>query len=389
MSAPSTNLRFAIRFILVLAVLAAAGLAGWQWLRPVAVVEPVVSGMAIDAKPGSVTVTEAYALELKTDLPGRLVKKDFNLDPGEKVKAGQVLAQLDSTDLQLAMDKDQIDYEATKELFKTDHSTELSLESLHADLDNFRMQNKQGAYPDNELAKREREAKIQEQHADLEKIDHTQILATFENSLKSEQHKLDQTTLRAPFDAVVSAVYKHPGDLVGQGESIATLITTENVVVGKISEEDFANVKVGQKASVIFVTYGNNIYDATVSKILPTTDPETQRHIIHIHIDDIAPEKLVPGINGEVSVVVGEHHAKAIVPRRALFSLNGDNVYVVKDGRVERRPVKKDYSWLTGVEIVEGLEPGERVIVDGLEDFHDGQRVRVREIPSDATSAVK
>jgi len=139
----------------------------------------------------------------------------------------------------------------------------------------------------------------------------------------------------------------------------------------------------------MFLTYSNWVYNGTVVKILPTADPETQRHVIHIHVDDITPDKLVPGINGEVSVVVGEHHAKAIVPRRALFSLNGDNVYVVKDGRVERRPVKKDYSWLTGVEIVEGLEPGEHVIVDGLEEFHDGQRVRTREIPSDAIGAVK
>jgi len=389
MSAPSTNSRFALRLLVTLLVLGGLGVLAWRWLQPVAIVEPVVSGLALDAKPGSVTVTEAYALELKTDLPGRLVKKDFNLDPGEKVKAGQVLAQLDATDIQLAMDKDRIDYAATKERYKTDHSTELALESLHADLENFRRQQQQGSYPATEMAKREREAKIAELKADLEKIDHTQTLATFENSLKSEQHKLDQTTLRAPFDAVVSAVYKHPGDLIGQGDSIATLITTENVVVGKISEEDFANIRKGEKASVMFLTYSNWVYNGTVVKILPTADPETQRHVIHIHVDDITPDKLVPGINGEVSVVVGEHHAKAIVPRRALFSLNGDNVYVVKDGRVERRPVKKDYSWLTGVEIVEGLEPGEHVIVDGLEEFHDGQRVRTREIPSDAIGAVK
>jgi len=243
MSAPSTNSRFALRLLVTLLVLGGLGVLAWRWLQPVAIVEPVVSGLALDAKPGSVTVTEAYALELKTDLPGRLVKKDFNLDPGEKVKAGQVLAQLDATDIQLAMDKDRIDYAATKERYKTDHSTELALESLHADLENFRRQQQQGSYPATEMAKREREAKIAELKADLEKIDHTQTLATFENSLKSEQHKLDQTTLRAPFDAVVSAVYKHPGDLIGQGDSIATLITTENVVVGKISEEDFANIR--------------------------------------------------------------------------------------------------------------------------------------------------
>jgi len=366
----------------------AIGIAAFLALRPVATVEPVVSGQAIDAKPGSVTVMEEYSMELKTDLPGRLLKKNFNLYPGQDVVTDQILAQLDSTDLRLAMDKDQIDFAATKERFKTDHSTELSLESLHADLANFRRMNKLGTYPDNDLAKREREVKIQEQHGDLEKIDHQQTLATFENTLKGEQHKIDQMTIKAPFDAVVSAVYKHPGDLIGQGDSIATLITTHKVVVGKISEEDFAEIKKGEKASVIFISYGGWIYDATVSKILPTADPETQRHVIHLDVQ-IAPEKLVPGINGEVTVEVGRHAAKAIVPRRAIFSLNGDNVYLVKEGRVERRPVKKGFVWLKGIEIVDGLQAGDLVIVDSLEEFHDGQRVRVRELPSDALSSVK
>ena len=80
-------------------------------------------------------------------------------------------------------------------------------------------------------------------------------------------------------------------------------------------------------------------------KILPTADPETQRHLVDLNITDIEPEKLIPGITGEVTIVVGTRQAKAIIPRRALFN---ESVYVVKDGRVELRKVKKGYVWLTG-----------------------------------------
>ena len=75
------------------------------------------------------------------------------------MKDGEVLAQLDATDLKLEMAKDQIDFEATKDRFKTDHSSELALESLHADFANFERMNEPGIYPDTELAKREREPK--------------------------------------------------------------------------------------------------------------------------------------------------------------------------------------------------------------------------------------
>jgi multidrug efflux pump subunit AcrA (membrane-fusion protein) len=64
-------------------------------------------------------------------------------------------------------------------------------------------------------------------------------------------------------------------------------------------------------------------------------------------------------------------------------------VYVVKDGKVELRPVKKGYVWVTGVEILSGLEPGEEVIVEDLDSFRDGDSVNVQELPSDAISKRK
>jgi hypothetical protein len=61
----------------------------------------------------------------------------------------------------------------------------------------------------------------------------------------------------------------------------------------------------------------------------------------------------------------------------------------VKDGRVELRPVKKGFVWLKGVEILEGLEPGEDVIVEDLESFHPGESVKTEELPSDAIEKKK
>jgi len=193
-------------------------------------------------------------------------------------------------------------------------------------------------------------------------------------------------TIKSPIDGIVSVVYAHPGDLIDSGSPIMSVITTKRLVEAKISEEDFANIKVGQPATVIFIPYGQFIYHATVSKILPTADPETQRHLVDLNVTDIEPEKLIPGITGEVAITVGSRQAKAIVPRRALLN---DNVYVVKDGRVELRQVTKGYVWLTGAEILSGLEPGDQVIVEDLESFRAGDRVRTVELPADAFSKKK
>ena len=106
-------------------------------------------------------------------------------------------------------------------------------------------------------------------------------------------------------------------------------------------------------------------------KVLSSADPETQRYPVHLEVQ-IDPAKLVPGITGEVSIILDERPSKTIVPRRALF---GDKLFVVKNGRVELRTVKAGYVSMTAVEILQGVETGELVIVDKLDQFADGNRV--------------
>ena len=371
--------------LIILAVLVGGGWYGYRALRPVAVVEPAVSGAAINAKPGSVTVTEDYPQDVKAELPGRIEEKDFNLSPGKIVKRGEVLLRLDTTDLQLAMEKDQIAYDALKATFEADHSGDIALKSAKIDLANAERTHKLGNMSDQAFDTAQRAMELVLQAQEMTKIDHKQRLATYENTIATEKHQIEKMTLTSSFDAQVKEVYAHPGELISGGTPIARLITLHKNVVGKISDEDFADIAIGQSAVVTFIPYGNYIFNGKISQILPTTDPDTQRHLIHLEVE-IPTEKLVPGINGELSVTVSQHTAPAIVPRRAVFALDGDNVYVVKDGVVELRKVKKGYVWAKGIEILEGLQTGEQVIVESLQDFHAGDHVTVALHPSDVVT---
>ncbi|MCC5022881.1 MAG: HlyD family secretion protein [Candidatus Synoicihabitans palmerolidicus] len=57
-------------------------------------------------------------------------------------------------------------------------------------------------------------------------------------------------------------------------------------------------MRLGQKASVRLLGYANRQYNATVSKVLPSADAETQRYIVHLEVD-IELERVVPGLTGE------------------------------------------------------------------------------------------
>jgi multidrug efflux pump subunit AcrA (membrane-fusion protein) len=132
-------------------------------------------------------------------------------------------------------------------------------------------------------------------------------------------------------------------------------------------------IKVGQRATVRFLTYGKDQYNARVAKVLPSADSATQRYTVYLEVFLPEGRTLVPGLTGEVSIVIAERDNAVIIPRRALV---GDYVYVVDGSRVVLRKIEKGYESLNQVEIISGLKAGELVIVDQQDRFRRGDRVR-------------
>src|SRR4051812_35013477 len=95
----SSGLGLKIGFTII--VVAAAVLLFVFQGRPTARVAVVTKGKAVNAVPGSVTVRAEYEQPLVSEVPGRVIEQDFNLDPGRKVRKGEVLARIDPTDLEL------------------------------------------------------------------------------------------------------------------------------------------------------------------------------------------------------------------------------------------------------------------------------------------------
>jgi len=170
-------------------------------------------------------------------------------------------------------------------------------------------------------------------------------------------------------------VFARVGDLIGGNTPIATLMANTRTVEAKLSEEHFAAVQIGQKATVRFLTHGAEQYNATVSKILPAADPVTQRYTVVLEVKVPENRPLAPGLTGEVSITIAERPDAVIIPRRALM---GDYVYVCADGVLTLRRVQKGYGALNEIEIVEGLKVGEQVVVEEQDRFRAGDRVRTK-----------
>jgi RND family efflux transporter MFP subunit len=360
-------------------VLVGLGLAGagayfaLDYFRPVALVEPVIANLAIKAVPGSVSVRAESPVELKSESAGKVIKS--NLEFGKLVKKDDALVELDPRDVDLQIGKNEIAFKLVKQGVESDEKkTKLDDENAREAFQEIERRHQSGLMSEAEFIQSQRA----QERAKLTRQDVKDAQQSrnddFENTLKILKLSKERMTIRAPFDGQIADFYVWPGQLIGNGTVVAKLISLSRTVEAKISEVDSAGVKVGQKATVTFLPYANWQFDAKVTKILPTSDPETQRRVMHLDVT-IEPEKLRPGINGEIMITIDSHPTKTLVPRRAL---SGGTLWVVKDGRVQQRKVEIGFDSLNAVEILKGVEHGELVIVDQLDQFHDGDRVKVQ-----------
>lgn len=360
---------FKFKLLGVVVLIAVATWLGLQMMRPEAKVVVAKRERAINAVPGSITVLAERALQVKSDVGGRVL--DSKLDLSAKVKAGGILIELDKTDVNLQIEQLEHDRDATQRRIKIGSATQYELQNARDLLDTYERQHKQGTITAVDLEKQNRLVKQIEQKLELETVGNEQALARIETDLKVVQRKRDLMTVRSPVDGVVSAIFINPGDLITTGDVVATIIADSRVVEAKISEENFSGLKIGQHATLRFLSYGPVQYPGRVEKILPAADPLTQRYMVHLSVE-MDPKLLVPGITGEVNIVVDARDKAVVIPRRALL---GRNVFVVKDGHVEIRTVEVGFTSLNSVEIVRGVEEGEQVIVEDLDRFRSGDRV--------------
>ena len=341
------------------------------WLRPVALVAPATRGKAVHAVPGTVEVKAEFALELKSEVGGRVSASE--LDIGKKVFKGDVLVQIDTGDLDLEIERIKNEIVAARR--KVELGSTLRQEVLNAkdNLDNFERQTKSGVYPAAELEKQRRLYLQLQNRMELDEVNNRLSLDNFQNSLRSKMRERSKMTITAPSNGVVTAVIARVGDLIGSNSPIAAIMAVGRTVEAKLSEENFAAVKLGQRASVRFLTYGADQYAAVISKILPSADSTTQRYTVFLDVALPEGRVLVPGLTGEVSIIIAERDGAIIIPRRALV---GEYVYVVEGSTLSLRKIQKGFESLNQVEILKGLTVDEQVVVEQQDRFREGDRVR-------------
>jgi RND family efflux transporter MFP subunit len=383
MAAKNEKGNAALKLLVALVIVVVAAWLVLGQFRSTAIVATVERGDAVDIVTGSVTVhAEGNVKELKSEAAGR-VEWCEALATGAVFKKGDELVRLDSSDLRRDIAQAETDFKTATDRNKIKMRDDPRLQVAQRTFDNATRSHDRHEISDVDFDTAKHAFEKTKTDVELDSFDIEQAKVTFENKQADSKRLLEKMTIRAPVDGIVRDSSVYPGAVISQGTTVATYYSRERFIEAKISEDSASKLAIGQRAKVRLLNLGSTEYDATVTKILPFADADTQRYTANLEIDPkvLAPEKLIPFGTGEVTITVAENKNSLLLPRRALFSgIDGYYVFVVKDGRVEKRKVKVGFVGLNKAEVKELLSAGETVIVSDLDQFRDGQRVRTESV---------
>lgn len=342
-------------------------------VKPTAVVVQVKRNDAVRSVTGTVKVLTKQSMQLRSAESGRVIES--KLEVGGIVREGELLAQLDTVDVEIELEKAKIDLDAAKQMMAIGSPSKGSLEAAKESLADIERMLELGSASPSQVAERRRNVQAIEDNIRREQVNRDQQISGLENYIRTLERRREKMRIVSPISGVVSEVYAFEGDLLGAGNAIALVISDERIVEVSISEENFTGIEEGQSVIAKFLGYGNREFFGIVSKVLPVADPNTQRYAVHVDLE-IEDDLLFPGLTGESSITIDKRENALVLPTAAL---RGSYAFVVEEGVVRVVEVQKGYQNMVSVEILSGLEEGTQVIVEDLDSFREGDHVKVIE----------
>jgi RND family efflux transporter MFP subunit len=393
---PDTTASRPLRPILWLAAAAAvfAALAWYFWPAPAPQVRTVVASesAARGAGSGAATVLNASGYvtarrqaTVSSKFTGRVM--EVMIEEGMEVEEGQVLARLDDSNLQPSLalaeaqrtsaqrgaaETEALLTEARLNLERTERLVQRQLAS-DAELDRARALAKS---LEAQLARKQAEIEVAERQVDI------------------YRQQIEDSIIRAPFAGIVVAKNAQPGEMIspvsaGGGftrTGIGTIVDMSSLEIEIDVNEAYINRVASDQAVVATLdAYPDWKIPCHVIAIIPTADRQRATVEVRVGFDELDP-RILPDMGVKVAFQEtadsGPDDSAPVglaLPAAALRREQGrDYVWVVKDGRAERRAVAAATGPGDSVTVTSGLAPGESVVIEGPPELADGMAVEER-----------
>jgi RND family efflux transporter MFP subunit len=324
----------------------------------------------------AVTQPDAKVTNPTIDLPGRLEAyyrapifarvqgylKSWSADIGARVKAGQVIAEIEAPDL------DQQLMQAKADLASAEASAKLSAATLAR-----------------------RKTLIASNFVSMQEIDErTADLSNKDGTVKADQANVERLEalsaykkITAPFDGIVTARDTDVGALInaggGSGPAMFVISDISKLrVYVNVPQNYVPQIKIGAKAQLTAPEYANRTFQATVEASAQSVDVASGTTRMQLGLDNNTGE-LMPGGYANVRLGLQRDSVPLSIPASALiFNQNGLRVATVgPDDKIQFKTVTIARDLGRTIELASGLTPEDRVVVTPPDGIADGDQVRV------------
>lgn len=346
------------------------------------------------AQPVDVATPERVSLAGKISLVGSLRAKQqvqvtarvsgrvlsIDVDRGDRVRAGQVLARLDDDELRQQVRR----AEAALQVARASLSQRRAeLDNVRAEEGRYRNLRDDGVVSSQQLEQARTSVAVSEAQANLAEAQ----VAQAEAELEELRIRLGQTQIAAPLSGVVGERHVDPGVLVSPATPMLLILDLSRMVtVVNVPERDITKVEVGTPARVFVDAVPGEGFEGRVVRISPLLDSETRTAPVEIELDN-PDSKLKAEMFARVELNLTTGRRALLVSRDALVYRNGNSgVFVVEGDRAHFRPIQTGLVEGDRIEIVTGVTESDVVVTRGANLLNSGDSVRVLGARGEPTS---
>lgn len=288
----------------------------------------------------------------------------FDIELGQVVKKGALLARLDNVQARLAYEQALASLSSSESQMKTAKLSYERTRSLYekgsASLSDF--ENAKNAYRNAESG-----------------------FASSQRSVAIQKEQINYGYLYAPEGGVISDVSAEVGENASPGQPVATLNAGNLTIIELgLPENAINSVSKGMNADISFSAIRDKVFEGEITEVSPAIDPATSTYKVKIKVKDATQEiKSGMAATARFRFEQGKNQA-LIVPARAVGEdSEGRFVFLIQEqgaekATVAKHPIKVGALTANGFEVVEGLQQGQKIAVAGLQLLLDGQEVKLQ-----------
>lgn len=336
--------------------------------------------------------------------------KRLYVKEGDHVRQGQLLLQLDDTDIRSRAARAQAQVkaaQANQAALKTGGTQEEVLTTkaqlikarsdrdvAQRNLDALKRLQQEGAASPGEVSQAEDKLKSAQADVNLQeqkqkdRYSQPEVARTEAQAAEAQaayddaEDALRKSNVRAPFDGIVYALPVKSGSFVQDGELLLEEADLSKVRVRAfVDEPDVGRLQLGQKVEVTWDAIPGRIWTGTVNTLPSTVKLRLSRNVGETTgLIDNQDLKLLPDVNVGVTIVVAEH-SDVLTLQRDAVRMDDSKPYVfrIEGDRVHRRDIQYSLQNLTRVELTSGLSQGDRVALPAEESkpLYDGALIKI------------